>query len=110
MVRLPQDIPLTQGHHEADPRWKVPGSSGLCWRAWDDEHIVFHPASGDTHLLNAFTAEVLHALEECPATGSELAQLLAPACGAEDDAAIREQIDNVLARFHELGLIEPTIE
>lgn len=101
---------MTPGPDKADVRWKVCGSSGLCWRAWDDEHVVFHPASGDTHLLNAFTAEVLRALEECPATGSELTQLLAPACDAGGEPSLREQIDNLLTRFHELGLIEPVTE
>jgi PqqD family protein of HPr-rel-A system len=101
---------VTQGHDEGDKRWRVQGSSSLCWRAWDEEHVVFHPASGDTHLLNAFTAEVLRALEECPASGAELTQLFAPAFEAEDEPALRGQIDNLLARFHELGLIEPAPE
>jgi PqqD family protein of HPr-rel-A system len=103
-------FPVTQRYDEAERRWKVQGSPGLCWRAWDEEHVVFHPASGDTHLLNAFTAEVLHAIEECPASGEELTQLFSPACDTEDESALRQQISNVLARFHELGLIEPAHE
>jgi PqqD family protein of HPr-rel-A system len=91
-------------------RWKVHGSSGLCWRTWDDEHVVFHPPSGDTHLLNDFTAEVLRALEECPATESELTQLLSAACTTPHESDLREQINNVLGRFHELGLIEQATE
>jgi PqqD family protein of HPr-rel-A system len=101
---------VTEGHDEDDTRWRVQGTAGLCWRAWDDEYVVYHPASGDTHLLNAFTAEVLRALEECPASTSELAQFCAPACDAEDEPALRQQISNLLARFHELGLIEPAHE
>lgn len=101
---------MTPGHDDAGIRWRVQDSSSLCWRAWDEERVVFHPASGDTHLLDPFTAEVLRALEDCPATASELTRLFAPACDGVDEFALRERIQNLLARFHDLGLIEPTHE
>jgi PqqD family protein of HPr-rel-A system len=101
---------MTPGHHDATVRWRVHGASGLCWRVWGEEHVVFQPASGDTHLLNPFTAEVLRALEECPASAAELTRLFAPAVGPADGPTLGQQIQDLLARFYDLGLIEPTPE
>ena len=76
--------------------WKVPQECRLEWRSFGSLHIVFNPASGDTHLLNAVSAAVLRSLEETPSTIDELQAR----SNATDVEALIEELD-------ELGLIAP---
>ena len=43
-------------------RWKVHANSDLRWRSWQDDSVLYHGASGDTHLLDPVAAEALHFL------------------------------------------------
>ncbi len=95
-----QDVP-------APPRGKLRGCDGLLWREWDGEFVVFHPPSGDTHLLNAFAAEVLLSLAERPAGLPELMARLARDAGLEAGPEQEGQVAKLLARLQELGLVEP---
>jgi PqqD family protein of HPr-rel-A system len=76
--------------------WRIPPGIELCWKRWDDDLIVFNPASGRTHLLNPLAGEALRAIEESPADIESLTKRLA-ALVAETNG-----LD-----FDELGLIEP---
>ncbi len=60
-----------------DRRWGLPEDVGLLWKSWDEEVIVFNQASGQTHLLDALSAEVLRELEQRPRTIIDLAALFA---------------------------------
>ena len=83
-----------------DPRsqfWQVPANAGLRWRTWNDEHVVYHGASGDTHLLNPAAAAILRRMESAPATIEDVARMLG-------DASLPHATD-LLDRFAELGLI-----
>jgi PqqD family protein of HPr-rel-A system len=77
--------------------WKVPEEWRLEWREWGGLHVVFNPASGDTHLLNAPSAAVLKSLERAAAT---VAELEARVPGWSDVEALLSELD-------ELGLIAP---
>ncbi len=91
-----------------DTRWCIPAEADLHWKVWGEEAVVFHPASGDTHILHLIAAETLFVLTErgC-ATVDELAHHLAAALEVESDDTVRRHVEQCLAQFHELGLIEP---
>jgi PqqD family protein of HPr-rel-A system len=87
--------------------WRLPKGVSLLWRSWDeDEVIVFNRASGQTHLLDAFSAAVLRRIEAAPGTISDLQRQFA--IGFElDEHILSERLDVVCRRFDQLGLAEP---
>lgn len=89
-------------------RWCIPAQADLHWKVWGDEAVVFHPPSGDTHVLHLIAAETLFVLTErgC-ATADELSHHLAAALEVENDETVLRHVEQCLAQFHELGLIEP---
>ncbi|MBB1076141.1 HPr-rel-A system PqqD family peptide chaperone [Rhodoferax sp. 4810] len=77
------------------------------WEA-DDERVIYHPASNETHYLNPLGALVLDTLAAAPAgiTLDDLLQTIASAL-ADDTIApadLRQYLTGLLARFAELGL------
>ena len=42
--------------------WRVSSGSTFRWRQWDDEFVLYHDESGDTHRLNALSARALEHL------------------------------------------------
>jgi PqqD family protein of HPr-rel-A system len=87
--------------------WRLPTGVSLLWQSWDeDEVIVFNRASGQTHLLDAFSAAVLRRIEACPGTIAELQRYFALGF-ALDEEIVSERLDAVCRRFDQLGLAEP---
>ena len=87
--------------------WRVPEHSGLHWRDWDDEHVVYHAASGDTHRFNDVGAAVLRQLTDRSMTASGLVAQLASQVPDADRATLAHTVDDLIARLQDLGLIEP---
>lgn len=89
-------------------RWIVPEDWRLEWRQWGSYHVVFNPASGDTHLLNTLPAFVLKSLETKAATLEELEGALASNLqdGTPDDRLSRN-IEALVLELDELGLVAP---
>ena len=92
-------------------RWRVAQESSLDWRSWDpDEHVVYCAESGDTHLINAFTAEVLHLLERSDLLFSDLVRDVAQSLGAEATAPFEKSIETLLVYLERIGLVESNLE
>ncbi len=89
-------------------RWRVPEDWRLEWRQWGSFHVVFNPASGDTHLLNALPAFVLKSLETKAATLQELEAALASNLqdGTPADR-LSSEIEALVLELEELGLVAP---
>ena len=87
--------------------WRLPVGVSLLWRSWDEsEVIVFNRASGQTHLLDAFSAAVLRRIEAAPVAASDVARFFAT--GFElDERVLIDRVKGVCARFDQLGLAEP---
>jgi PqqD family protein of HPr-rel-A system len=79
----------------------VPEDCRLEWREWGAFHVVFNPASGDTHLLNALAAFVLTTLERKAATLEELERLVS------DSGAPAGDVEALVRELDELGLVAP---
>ena len=86
--------------------WLLPESVSLVWQVWDpDEIVVFNRASGQTHLLDAFSAAVLREIAERPQSMSTLCGELAERLEL-DRGAISERSRIVCESFEQLGLAE----
>ena len=87
--------------------WTVPPSNGLEWREFDNEFLVFNPASGQTHHLNLLAGEALRSLEDKPARAHQLVRRLADQFEIAEDSPSLQTIDQLIHEFDELGLIAP---
>lgn len=87
--------------------WRLNPACRLHWRHWDEDHILFNAASGQTHVVNELGADVLRLLEEKPASAGELLEGLAVHYGLAADAGLAAGVQRLLADLDQLGLIEP---
>ena len=83
--------------------WRA--TSGLYFRSWNDEFVVYHSRSGDTHLLGTAAGRILLALQQAPSDVIALSQSLASLPGTAPDEEFMLQIDDMLADLDALSLI-----
>jgi len=88
-------------------RWQLTAPGELRWVQWGDEWLLYHGASGDTHLLEPLAAEVLQALKRAPSTAAGLIEDLARDGDAETRRRLSDYIDSLCATLARLGVIEP---
>jgi len=88
--------------------WEVLSAGALRWREWNNEFVVFNPASGLTHHLNFLAAEALSSLEARSASSDELRTRLAEQFGIAQDSPPLQMIEPLIRQFDELGLIAPS--
>lgn len=95
----------------ADPRtiWKLVDPRGYPRRWWDHQLVVFHPGSGDTHLLNVVAGEVLESLQQSPADILELTSRVAARLDRGADPPLLPQIQELLKELDALGLVEAVL-
>jgi len=100
---MPHDVETSARHK----RWLVSSKATLLWRSWDDnEHVVYSTASGDTHLINEVTAEVLRQLERSELDFSDLARNVANSLGSELDQQTETSVARLLVYLDQIGLVE----
>lgn len=89
-------------------RWRLNPHCKLHWRRWDNDHVLFNAASGQTHFLNELGALTLQLLSQQALDGQTLIQALADHF---DDFVLDEEllgyVDTMLEDLDNLGLIEP---
>ncbi|MFQ5774661.1 MAG: HPr-rel-A system PqqD family peptide chaperone [Kiloniellaceae bacterium] len=88
--------------------WKARSDGGLSYRCWDGEYVVFNPASGNTHLLDIASGEVLMVLLSEPAGNDRIAERLADFLEVGNDESLKTAVREILDELEELGLIEFT--
>jgi PqqD family protein of HPr-rel-A system len=104
-VPLPTLLTIPSVEGAADV-WRLPAGASLLWQSWDeDEVIVFNRASGQTHLLDAFSAVVLRRIEAAPTAMPELQRFLAADLGLEE-SVLSDRLREVCRLFDQLGLAE----
>jgi len=86
--------------------WKAASASELLWEAWENEFTVYHRQTGETHILNALPAEIVHLLGETSMTTSELANELAVRCEVEETPEWSAKVTTVLENLYRLSLVE----
>lgn len=82
--------------------------AGIRLRAWDDKHVVYNPLSGNTHILDIVTGEVLETIARAPARARDLRQRLADLLERPStDGEIAPHVAAIVETLDALGLIEP---
>lgn len=87
--------------------WRIASRAPLLWRGFDSEWVVFHPDSGDTHLLDPVAAATLRLLEVGPASAATLAERLSRGACIPLPDDLGDAVAQILRVFDEVGLIEP---
>ena len=85
--------------------WHLPVGVTLMWRCWGEEAVVFNEASGQTHLLDAFSEWVLREIERLPDSFAALAERLVKEADLEENL-VMGRLQEVLAEFDKQGLAE----
>ncbi|MBT9612847.1 MAG: HPr-rel-A system PqqD family peptide chaperone [Burkholderiales bacterium] len=75
--------------------------------AWKDGYTAFHSGTGDTHLLDHLTGEVLSCLLRQPLSLEELTSSITGKASAELDSDSVQAFENALASLQRVQLIEP---
>ena len=89
--------------------WRLTVASPLPLRDWDGDYVVYNILSGDTHVLDIVTGEVLREIMSRRPCGSDLCCHIAHFLDVPNDAAIEQQVGGILSALDRLGLIEPAI-
>lgn len=108
-IRLSMAVDSSEAsQHSLTPLvWQVASDADLRWRVWDDdEPIVYHPRSGDTHILNPLSAAALQLLQQQQATCSQIVDHVADLFTLKADGQLLQQMEECLSQFHKVGLIE----
>jgi len=78
-------------------RWSIPQGADLRWYRWDDEYVIHHGPSNDTHRLSEEAGRVIETLQR---HGTQDALALAEHCELDS-----ESLKPVLAALAELDLV-----
>lgn len=85
--------------------WQAVEPAELRWRRWEGQAVIFHVASGDTHLLSPAAARILQDLAAGPETVDRLVHCFAAAMDTPPDPQVFDAVDRVLASLSDLGLV-----
>ena len=81
----------------AEPIWRLAGEAALRMRYWDDECVLFHGATGDTHRLPDVVGRLLERIAAAPAGVAALSDAIDL---HQDDVALS------LAELERLDIVE----
>ncbi len=87
----------------------VKARSGLLWRCWGEECLVYCDLTGSTHLLNSHVAELLKSLEGQSQTLSQLQESSLEMFGDARVDDVNAWLDESLHQLKRLGLIDSTL-
>lgn len=76
------------------------------FRNWDGDFVVFNPDSGNTHILDILSGEVLVGLFAAPSDEDAIAERMAAFLDIPADAGFAARIRQILGALEELALIE----
>jgi PqqD family protein of HPr-rel-A system len=86
--------------------WFVPDPSEHVWADWASDSGLYHRGTGETHLLDALSAEAVRQLYESPQPLSRLSGLLAAECAVKDGPEWQKKIAGILQDLHVLHIVE----
>ncbi|WP_282606860.1 HPr-rel-A system PqqD family peptide chaperone [Pelagibius sp. Alg239-R121] len=92
---------------EASTVWHLPEPGSLVWRSFDSYSLLFNERSGDTHVLDPLSREILDLLMEAPHDETSLVRELSSLMEGQDPAKLEAAIHETLEAFDSAGLIIP---
>ncbi|MEQ1621963.1 MAG: HPr-rel-A system PqqD family peptide chaperone [Methylococcales bacterium] len=73
--------------------------------SWQDEFVIYDQLSGDTHLLDRTSGELLSLLSDNAMTRGQIQEQLVTIFPDNESQEIDSYIDSFIARFNSLGLL-----
>ena len=73
---------------------------------WDDDYVIYDELSGDTHLLDGVSGELISALSEKAMSRAALLKKLNELFEAPSESEMESYLDDFIARFQQLGLLD----
>jgi len=86
--------------------WRSLPSEDRYWAEFDSEYVLFHRPSGRTHFLNHSAFLLLEEVLSEPLHAPTVAERLAQAHGEPNSEGFSGQVEALLVRLEELGLVE----
>ena len=80
-------------------------TDSFVWRVWGDENVLFNPASGDTHLLDPLSGEVLRLLESRPMSEADCESHVVAQLTDDLRTEAPQFVRSMLEQFSALGLV-----
>ena len=87
--------------------WSLTGVEAPSVHDWGDAVAVYNPISGNTHLLDQVSGELLDAITKEPQSVLELCQHVADFLDISNDDTVATRVAQLLEQLDELALIEP---
>jgi PqqD family protein of HPr-rel-A system len=100
---------LVRKESDWDTSWRLTIDQSLPVRYWDGDCIVHNPLSGDTHILDVVSGEVIARLMVGPVRWSVLCQGVADFLEVPNDARLAAKVNEIVSHLDEIGLVEPTM-
>lgn len=83
-------------------RWYCTIFADLVWRTWEQEVFLYNPHTGETHILNDLSWQVLRYCSSEPCTEMELLRRLG---GAGEQGDLPPALNHLLNHLYRLGLV-----
>lgn len=80
----------------------------VIWEIWPDGYAVYQTASGETHFLNNVGGPLLRCLMDRAPTDHRLSDCIQYALGESPSESLDLEVNPLLERFDELGLVRRT--
>jgi PqqD family protein of HPr-rel-A system len=73
---------------------------------WDEEYIIYDQFSGDTHLLDGLSGELIGALSEQAMFRSDLLKKLNELFEDATELEMENYLDDFITKFQKLGILD----
>lgn len=90
--------------------WTVPGADQFKVREFDTISLLYDPRSAETHLLDAFSREVLDTLTDQPRSIADAIRALTELVPDDARDGLENRITSLIVEFDRLGLVYPVLE
>lgn len=84
--------------------WQVCDDHSFTIKVWDDGTVIYDDVSGDTHFLDAFSAEIVSQLLQGKQSIAGLRDVMAAQVEDLDDETLCESIRVALTQLNQSGL------
>lgn len=86
--------------------WALNPASGLYWRCWDDEWVVFDQGSGQTHVMHPVQAATLMQFSAQPLSFEQLLDKVAADMAPHPPSDLASAVSLAIEQLVGLGLLE----
>lgn len=86
--------------------WQIAAGQQLAAWGWEDEFVVYNNLSGDTHLLDADSMDLLLQLQRAPASIPDLVAAFSDGMEPDDVTALPDTVAMLLEQLNKLYLVE----